>query len=188
MDHRETIKSLFEYFYHKLYKVYYKLDLTVHSKLIDNFTKRIGEMYPINAVGNNFLIHYFAHAFNYYSNLTTKRKITLNWIIGKKMIDRWFNRASTTEYFVNRFIKEYNVDVDFLKRLLAGEQEIEELSKSEEIEKIRHTGEARLYHCLTFTTLYNHKSVNCLTCYNRSACKLLLQKVNPNLYKKRGYK
>lgn len=192
MNYHKTVAKLFDYFNSKVFKSSYRIDLdrNNHRKLIDNFVKLLASQFGLHSIGYNTLLECFQYSFFYWSGKKTKRQLSLNWIIGKKTITRWLEKKEGTQYHIDNFVKEYNIDIDLLKQQLA-EQDVQEdkpiLDPSEELEKARFTGQAQLYHCSQFTTLYYHKSLNCLKCVNRSPCKKLLKDINPRLYSIRGY-
>lgn len=185
----EIVACLFDYFYYKLYKYSYKLDSTRARVKINNYLKRLSKTYPIQSLGISFFYSYFCFAFEFWSNKTTKRRITLDWIIGKKMIDRWISRSSHSNYFSGKFVKEYDIDLNHVIESLVDQQEIQRgIDPAEELEKTRHgKSEVQLLHCLHFTTLYNHKSIHCISCKQRDTCKEFLKKLHPQTYKRRGY-
>lgn len=191
MKHQKAVVQLFDYFYNKEYKSSFKLDLSIanQKKMVDNFLKLLSAYYPnLEGIGSSFLIDYFAFSFFYYSQLKLKRKISLNWIVGKKMFQKFFEQKDGNKYYVNKWLEEKEIIIDDLKASL-HEQEIQDkgLDPSEENEKMRFTGEARLWNCLTHTTLYNHRSINCIGCENKIPCKIILSKHYPRTFKKRGY-
>ena len=191
----KQIKQLYDIFYSKILKESYSLDLSNdrNQKLIANFYIHLDDIVPDEAIGPNLLIDYFAFAFYYYGSLETKRKITFNWIIGPKMIKRFFEREKGWDYYVTNFLRENQINPDELRhKLLYGSKPIEvdylKVHPEEELEKGRCADtEARVYSCLNTTTLYNHRSHVCILCHQKQFCKQLLKKVNPTLYINRGY-
>lgn len=189
------VKLLFEYFYLHIYRTAYNFDLDQiqNIKFVSSFESGLKKIISPEIIGVNFLIEYFAFAFYYYNEKELRRDIVPNWIIGKKMIKRFFERESGWDYYTSEFLREYNINVDEIKiRLHQISEEKEKnywtISVSEEREKSRVSDtEARVYNCLKTTTLFNHRSVVCRTCNQKSFCRLLLKKVNPSLYDKRGY-
>lgn len=184
-DQKEIVACLFDYFYYKLYKYPYKLDLETNDVNLSNYLIRLSKHYSIHSLGISFFYSYFCFAFEYWSKKTTKRKITLGWIIGKKMIGRWVCRPDSSKYFVDKFIKEYDIDINHVIENLIDDGE-QGLDPAEEIEKTRHS-QAQLLHCIHFTTLYNHRSKHCISCKEKVICKRLLKSLYPQTYKNRGY-
>lgn len=190
------IKVLFEHFYSKVHRHSYNLGLDryINQKLIHSFEQHLQQYVNEQTIGINLLIDYFAFAFGYYSDKKLQRNISLNWIIGKKMIKRFFERQEGWDYYTQKFLHEYQVNVDELKSRLQEQETKEEkdylkIHKSEELEKARTPDtEARVYSCLNTTTLFNHRSTICVMCHQKVFCKQLLRKTNQNLYEKRGYK
>lgn len=190
MDYYNMVCKSFDFFHRKLYKTHYKLDLSVNNqkKQVENFIKLISNHYQLPSVGINFIVDYFFFSFAHWSNMKTKRPITLNWIIGKKMFERWLDKNGGQDYHAREFLKEYDIDLLQLKQDIAF-QEIEDkgLNVAEEIEKQRLSGQARLFNCLHNTTLYHHKSKNCVMCICSRSCKELLHQSDPTLFSQRGY-
>lgn len=189
----EIIKELYEYFYFKtLYKPY-TLDLLRerNSKFVTNFLINLDKFVSLETVGVNLLIDYFSYSFAYYSSLDTQRDISLNWIIGKKMIKRFFGeKTGGWDYHVDNFLREHQISKDEIRSKLVVQEEKSYLKvhPSEESEKSRVPDtEARIYNCLNYTTLFNHRSIICLTCHQKIFCRQILKKTNPDLYAKRGY-
>lgn len=191
MDYHKTVTKLFDHFYNKIYKANFQLDLSIgkQQKQVDNFIKLLARHYQFDSVGVNLLVEYFAFSFCYWSTKITKRKITLGWIVGKKMFAKWLDKSEHSKYFYDKFLVEYDVNLDQLKQQLIEEQIIDDgLDVAEEIEKRRFNDEARLYNCMMHTTLYNHKSKTCISCLHKTHCKIVLKVQLPTVYKNRGYK
>lgn len=190
MDRKAAVIRLYNYFYNKIYERNFRLDLAVgkQQKMVENFLRALSMYYPgIDSIGINFLIQYFAWSFKVRSEQKTKRNISLGWIVGKKALERFINRKSGEDYYVEAFLHEYRINIDDLRSQFSQEEDKPQLDPAEEMEKVRFTGEARLFNCLNKTTLYNHRSLNCIGCENRLACKSLLKRNHPKLYNKRGY-
>lgn len=193
MDYHEKVCKIFDVFYQKVFKTAnFNLDLSRNKqrKQVDNFIKLISKNYYLPSIGTNFFISYFCFQFEYWENKKTKRNVSLGWIIGKKAFKRWIDRSESSEYFSNKFLLEYAIDLNALRIDLHEDELVknEVLDNCEEIEKIRFTGEARLFNCLHHTTMFNHRSGTCLSCPQSRDCKILLKAKYPFTYKKRGYK
>lgn len=191
MNHHQAVTRLFDYFYNKLYRTNYHLDLSreTQRKMVDNFVRLLGQQLNLPNVGVNHLVDYFAYNFHYWwSKKNLKRRITLGWIVGPVAYRRWVQRNVGVDFYTLQFLKEHSLDLQELRVELTGESsESERLSRSEELEKLRFVGEARFYHCALHTTLYHHLSSTCLGCTERVGCKTLLRNSNPKLYLTRGY-
>lgn len=192
MDYYKAVAKLFDHFNSKVFKSSYRIDLDKnnHRRLIDNFVKLLASQFGLHSIGYNTLLDCFQYSFFYWNGKKTKRQLSLNWIIGRKTVTRWLEKKDGTQYHIDNFIKEYDIDINLLKQQLAEQDNQEEqpiLNPAEELEKTRFKGAAQLYHCSQFTTLYHHKSIICLKCGNRAACKKLLKDTKPRLFSKRGY-
>lgn len=187
-DQYAKIKRLFEYYYYKTYRAFPYYNSELNKVKIDNFLKQLSKKVDLSSIGNGFWIEYFAWSFSRRANETTKRNISFNWIIGKKMLDQWFDRKEKFSYQYDQFIKEHSIDIEQLRSdLVEPEKPLDKLDPLEEKEKGRLGGEPQLYNCLQFTTLYNSRSIICLTCSNKVLCKKLLAEKYPKIYEKRGY-
>lgn len=183
-------ERLYNHFYSKFYQRQFKLDLKLNknAQLIDNFIALLARHYQLESISLNFLINYLAWSFNRRFGQITKRDISLAWIIGKSTVKKYLERKEEEVYYSDQFLAKIGVNVDELRKEIVGIDELNErLNISEENEKKRFEGEARLFHCLQFTTLYNHKSLVCLKCANKTHCKSLLKIHYPRIFKSRGY-
>lgn len=193
MTFQEVCVKLFDHFYSRIYRgSHFKLDLSIgrQQKVLENFNKLICNHLnmPQSYIPVNYLISLYAFAFCYFASLKTERRVSFNWIIGKKMFQRFKEKKDGSDYYTDKFLLEYNINLDDIRSALHEDGVIAEgLDPAEENEKLRFHGEARLFNCLVQTTLYNHRSVNCLACENKTMCKVLLKKKFPKTFKKRGY-
>lgn len=195
MDYEKVISLLFDYFYNKIYKTNFRLDLSFNNqqKIVSNFVDLLARQYSLDSLNVNFFITYMAWAFSQYSDKELKRRISLNWIIGKKLLQRWLEKKDSWDYYTSNFLREYDINIDTLRSSLVEEEQENEVDylkihNSEEIIKSQLPDtEARIYNCLNGTTLYNHRSLNCVICHQRGGCKQLLKKIYPEIAKKRGY-
>lgn len=191
MNYHKAIQKLYVFFYYKVYKQagHRFQDTEANKALIDNFIKMLGNYYGIHSIGINWLIEYFCFTFAVREGQDTKRNISLNWLIGKKMFDRWLKRPDESSWQYQKFLTEYSINPDQIKNELYEEEMVEmKLDPMEEREKGRLIGDGQLYNCSLHTTMYNHRSVICLTCDNKILCKKMLREKFPRLYKSRGYK
>lgn len=192
MNFEQVCVKLFDYIYQKVYRgTHFKLDLSISNqkKILENFNKLVCNHLnmPEGYIPINYLIDYYCYSFSIFANKDLKRKISMNWIIGKKTFKKWKEKKEEQMYYVDKFITEYNINIDDLRSSLHEGKEPDNVDQTEEIEKLRFHGEARLYNCIQNTTLYNHRSINCIGCENRTVCKKLLKTKFPKTYKKRGY-
>lgn len=156
--------------------------------MIDNYLIRLDKIYGVDGLGVNFFIDYMSYAWNFYLGNTTngkpKRKVTLGWIVGPKMLDRWINKKenydSSYEYRLYRKLNTNRSKVRSELEFQFSESDGNGISISEENEKKRFGDSlAQLYHCMQFTTLFNPKSVNCMVCKQKVKCKQIKNGVNP---------
>ncbi len=192
MDYSKAIKYLYDYFYNKIYRDFnHSLDLENErwAAMILTFRKKVSKLYNYESIGTNFLIHYFCWQFNYWYNLNTKRRITLGWIIGPKALNRYQERNRDGDYYVGReIIREFDVDLQLLNSELNITESIVNISSTEEsVKSSVPDDEARFFHCLMHTSLYNHRSLVCCLCSHQEDCKQYLKVTANSVYIKRGY-
>lgn len=193
MVYEKAVIKLFHYFHDRVYREHkqkFRLNLEISNqrKVIENFVNLIIAQVNLPGLPINYLVDYFCFSFHYWSTKVTKREVTLSWIIGKKTFSKWLEKKDGTNYYTDKFLKEYNIDLHRLRQELSDEKEAPSLDVSEEVEKNRFVDpDAKLYNCTINTTMYNHRSINCLGCQNKQVCKSMLKDLFPQLYKKRGY-
>lgn len=192
-DNEKNVVKLFEFFYNKLYKTNFKLDLSLNNqaKIVRNFIDLLAKQYTYDTVGINFLIDYFSFGFHYFYTKKLKRNISLNWIVGKKLFTKYIERKEGTDYYTSEFLREYQINIDDLRSALievppnVGYDKVDD--SEEMIKSSIADGAARLYSCMIGTTMFHHRSITCVMCKQKTTCKDLLQKINPSLYRNRGY-
>lgn len=187
---KENIVRLFELFYAKVYKGYYKIDLSLRGreKYLSSFYQYLLKKYP--TAGNNLVIDYFSFAFSYYASKNTKRDISFNWIVSKKMLDRYIDQKEGQDFYVNKFLREYSIVKNDILSILHESIDYNTsftTNPVEEIFKKKYANGNRFYHCFVMTTLYNHRSKVCMLCKERELCKKILKQTNPALFNNRGY-
>lgn len=189
------LNSLIEKIYTEFYRKFYNrpsfkmsLELNRASRQIDNFIALLLRHYQLESISINLLTSYIAWSFSRRFGQITKRDISLGWILGPKTFKKWLDKKEEEIYYTDIFINEIGINLDQLKQELHEEEIIQQnLDVSEELEKSRFKGEAQLFHCFQFTTLYNHRSSICISCENKTTCKRLLKEKFPRTFKKRGY-
>lgn len=209
MDHYSIIHYLFQLFYRKCtdksFGVYNRdkkkkkpfVFKPTEKELvtISNFIKLLDKHYGLDSIGLNFLITYFVFHFdslNFRTGSSFKFKnstVTIQFVVGKKAFQKWLDRDQNFDWSIktSEFLFENNISLSQIKDFFQTENFVF-LNKSEEIAKqlFFNTDRGFLY-CIERTTLYTHKSKNCLTCSFKDDCKKLLKLNYPNIHKARGY-
>lgn len=187
-DHSSLIVKLYNFFYNKIYRAHSNITYASHKEQVDSFLNMLGEHYDFSSLGPNWFISYFCWTFAIRESQNTSRDISLNWIIGNKMLTRWLEKPEEFSWQYRDFVVKYSIDLDRLRNdLFESGVILRKLDPAEEREKSRLGGEGQLYNCLLHTTLYNHRSIICLTCENKILCKKLLAQKYPRLSRERGY-
>lgn len=156
---------------------------------ISNFLLFFDKRYKLITLGKDFLFRYFNFQFRRVDGLILKRfsskdksgKIQIYDIIGKKAIEYWLTRDVNFD-----FITE--IDAVISKQTIIGEETVSSTNKHEELEKKRfHNTNRGFLNCVEKTSLFNHKSTNCVLCIFKNTCKSVLEKNYMKIYKNRGY-
>lgn len=181
--------KLFNEFCSKLYKRHYVLSPTFTQK---NKLKKFIVDFKLETGALDFelLFRYISFQFNYWSTLDYNKRsgIEIDWIFGKKAIDRWKKKPLGYYFYVERdFVKKFNINQKSLELLF---NKIEKNSTGlkdweEDIKKKKFNTELGFSYCIDNTSLYNKESSLCLSCNNSESCKEMLKSLYPNIYKKR---
>jgi hypothetical protein len=189
-----AIKRLYEFFSSSLYKkhLYVFNETDTSRKHTETFLKLLDKKYSLQCIGQDFLINYFFFQFNYWSKLEIQsfnKKVNLSFVIGKKALDRYILRDVSFDLHIrNHFCKEFKIKVSEIKNTLSdcyGSTNYK--NTSEEIERKRYyaTYEGFL-NCIRMTTLYNPKSLSCITCKFKKDCLEIQKSTLPKIYKHRN--
>lgn len=193
MDERKEKLKLIVNLYLELYKKVamnenYVLKYSeAQEKMIYNFIDHFGA----EKIHDTFLKMYFEFQFNFTFKFEKfgKGNVMLNWIIGKKAIERWSVRDKFKfKYHILYGIKQF---VEISKKNDAYVGWWDQLAKGlahEDIQRARYlnTNKGMLW-CYSMTTMYNHRSDSCILCDFSDMCKATLKEEMPRLYKLRGY-
>ncbi len=188
------IVNLFKLYYSSVFKTKnFRFAITdSKEKTIEGFVVSIKKITKSPILQEDYLKQYFEFQFNHWYKHTVVSKsvknIQIEWIVGKKAIDRWNRSDRALSSFIVR--KNFKTDIDVREKIKKEDYNniLLNLNNIEENEKERfHNTVKGHYNCIINTTLYNHKSLNCLNCSKRTDCKKLLKSEFPKIFKKRGY-
>lgn len=187
------VVDLFKRYYQAVFEIdEFRFGMTDSKyKTIENFVSTVKAFTESDMLHEAYMEKYFEYQFNHwydYTSESTAGRIQIEWIVGKKAFERWKKADPIISAFVVR--KNLRKDVNFKSRLekenwnmiIIEPNEVEEREK----ERFHNTNQGYNY-CLISTTLYNHKSTNCIACKNSTRCKENLKNVFPKIFKKRGY-
>lgn len=190
LTEKEVIK-FYTYFYKKRFNSFnYKYKPSEKAeKIISNFLKLIDKKYNLKLVGEHFLWDYFIYQFNYWrdAKLTAFHgKFRIELIIGKKAFDRWYLDLKGDHWVIEK--SEIITLYHFVKsELIEPEKPIYKGFHEIAIKELKLNTEEGFYHCITSTTMYNHKHLCCLKCNFKNDCKKVLKEKLPEVYETRGY-
>lgn len=189
---KDDIIGLYEKFYSKRYgNSSYKFIPTDRAdKSISKFLDKAHKRYKLETIGIKFLTRYFTFQFDRLNEtIKIKRyagksemggKIQIYDIIGDRPLKLFINRNRSFDYKLER--------KSSFSGTLVVDHNLTSTSTSEELEKKRFLNTDRgLINCLEKTTLFYHKSVNCMLCTHKNDCKKLLKTNYINIYNYRGY-
>lgn len=167
-------------------KVNYKCndaDLACWDNFMNVFSDRIGEEFV-----RKFAEYGFQSWFNKGCKKDYSRDIRFNWVFGKAAIERWNKCNIDTNVFITRAGLKTEYKINLLKRKSSLLEQMSKVrSMEEKFKSDFHNSKRGFLWCIANTTLYFHKSSNCVTCTYKVECKKLLKQEYPKIYIKRGY-
>lgn len=158
-------------------------DVSSWNKFIETYGDGIGE---------EFLRKYIEYGiqswFNSGSERDYSRAVRFSWIVGSAAIKRWNALNAETRTFVVRSSLKTEHKINTLKHRSQLSELLTKVRPSEEKFKAEfHNTNRGLLWCVANTTLYFHRSSQCVTCSFKEQCKDILKREYPKIYKARGY-
>ena len=169
---KECIKKIYEHIY-GYYSGNRNFELVLNeqnSKYLDSFIHIFERVY-LGSIDEEYILNYIVFQLRFYEDKNTrlgKGKVYVNWVFGKKAIDRWLNKPEKWLYFNEQFLKRYNIP---------PAQENEEIQKEKrefykKQERKRFFGtEMGLIHCSQLE-LFDKFSKECLICKYKKICEI----------------
>lgn len=164
---------------------------------IRNFANLLKERYSEGAIGSQWLFYYFSFQFEYWrekDTRTAKGLPKVEWVVGEKAFSRWLTKSKDFLYFCNEGVLKLNKELkqSKVKSLIQESPQLQSQYQllqpwEEDLKNKSLNQKAGLVQCLTFTTLYHHRSLACQVCNFKTDCKALLLSNYPNIYNKRKY-
>ena len=145
-----------------------------------------------DGVGEEFLRKYIEYGiqswFNSGSERDYSRAVRFSWIVGSAAIKRWNALNAETRTFVVRSSLKTEHKINTLKHRSQLSELLTKVRPSEEKFKAEfHNTNRGLLWCVANTTLYFHRSSQCVTCLFKEQSKDILKREYPKIYKARGY-
>jgi hypothetical protein len=163
----DDIVKLYEYLYQKVSgnRIYEFKPNNNQKKIIDTFINYLSPSH-----GQIWLFNFMSYQFFRYHDLKTRFGrgiVQLNWVIGKKALNK-FNNASEEEFYM---MEEFKFNYSIIN-ILSSRKDISESYKIYlDQERKRFYGTIRGYiHC-TELGLYDPINKNCMFCKNNLNCK-----------------
>mgnify|MGYP000007453081 CR=1 FL=1 len=191
----KLIVTTYEFYYQKVSGIEsYIFKMTdSRAKMIENFVIDFKKMNKTSILQETSIKKFFDFQFNYWYKRDAKFgkgvSIQIEWIIGKKAVERWENVNKKHLSFIVR--KNLKSDNDFNQKNVKKENWTDLIintNRNEEFNKSKFLNKSiGLENCLITTNLYNHKSSICLQCNFSLECKEKLKILYPKIHKIRGY-
>lgn len=160
-------------------------DVQAFNNFVEYFGSNIGEEFI-----RDFVEYGIQSWFNTGTQQDYSTKVRISWIFGKPAIKRWHAFSPETNKFIVRsHIKRiHDYKITAVKKYSKLSSIVNTVRQSEENYKERFLNTKRGYAwCIANTTLYFHKSMNCMKCVFKNDCKQVLEKEYNKVYKLRGY-
>lgn len=161
------------------------LDVKCWNAFVEEFSKR--NINFTKGFVRDFCEYGIQNWFNSSINKGDQHRVRFAWVFSRKAIQRWdaLKWDARQKYVRARLKKDYSIINDVRPKLnsaFKGVRVIEERFKKEFFNSRR-----GFFWCIANTTLYNHKSLLCKGCVNKSECKEVLRQNYYKIYKLRGY-
>jgi len=167
----ELIKEVYEYIYSIISSnPDFEIVLNKQNKsVLESFTQQIEQEYK-GSIDENFIQAFILYQFLYYDDKKTRLgrgRVYLNWILGKKAIERWKNKNEYWFYFTEEYRKRLDIPIVVEKQVVDYEKV--ELHKQRERKRFLGTPQGFL-HCHELV-LFDKYSKECLSCKFKNNCK-----------------
>lgn len=199
-------REIFKFFYEKAYHEPTSTSVCWSDRArncLDEFEARIEKKYG-DRVGPTYIYNYVLfHYSRYYDKIkanafkTPTGRITVPMVFGAKPHQMFEDRnvamdfmlAKSPMIIIEKASKEelkFKRGIDFAERPAVVKQSATR-GRKDPIKAIAASGEKPLDTCQDMTDLYDSADGACVICPDQVACKALLKKVLPELYKQKGY-
>lgn len=163
----ENLKIYYKYFNKKVFNN--RIEFTEKNlKTISNFSILLLKEYG-ESIGEDWLFEYLTFQFNKFHSAETKMKLQLNWIYGKKALEKYKIRNDESSFFNQRFRQDFNIRRRDLFR--TSNEPLSSVYKHRERNRYIQSTE-KLLHCIELR-LYDEKTADCKFCKNRKYCQTI---------------
>lgn len=156
------------------------------QKQIENFILFLDDRIGLESLDELFVFQFLCFQFDRRKDQKTrfgKGVVMLNHAIGKKAYEVWERKGDNWGFYLNLFIKQFNiprpiqvkVEKDCLK-ISEGEEKLKELSKGQE---------NLLESCVNMTSLFHPKSSICTDCGQKLECQEIQSEIYPTIHQLR---
>ncbi len=161
------IKDCYDIIYPKVSQsIDFELKLTERIRtILKNFTNLVDKRYDKDSIGPEWIWEYTIFQFAYYDKMKTARDVQINWIYGKKALDRWVNREKDYAYYNSQYQIKYNIAKPVEIERIEGEKEF----NSRERSRFYGTDEG-YFHCYVLS-LFSEFNKQCIKCKFNEECK-----------------
>ena len=153
----------------------------------DSFVETFGDN-----IGEEFIRKFTEYGIQSWFNPGAKRDysraVRFNWIFGSAAVKRWNALNAETRTWVVRNSLKTDYKINTLKCITQVPELVIKLRPVEEKFKSEYYNTNRgLLWCIANTTLFHHRSPNCIKCKFKENCKEILKSEYPKIYTARGY-
>jgi len=166
------VKYIFEEVYRKFsaYEIYeLNLDNAKIKQYVDSFIYQLKKKYN-GSIDDEFLLQFIVFQFSQFENAKTRLgtgKVYVNWILGRRALERWENKSKNWLYWNQLFIRKHNI------RLRKDKVEVDKdsLRVTNSLERKRfYNTERGVLHCQELD-LFDQFSKECILCKFKHICK-----------------
>lgn len=147
------------------YKNLFGREIGIPETQLESFRKALEKFYDIESLDKWFYWNYFLFQFTYWSGKKTRFEgaIPLNWILGKKAVEKWRLKPENWNYWCFEFLKKRQLElpISFDKF---------NLREIESIDRKRYYNQEQGFLLCQELDLYDSKHKDCILCKFRKKC------------------
>lgn len=150
---------------------------------MDHYNDNVGEEFI-----RKFAQYGFQSWFNDGSDVDYSKRIRFGWVFGMAAIKRWNALGAETNVYITRTDLKVKNKINNITTETKFPELLTVLRPAEEKFKESYLNTQKgMAWCMANTTLYFHKSSNCVVCKFKCECKKVLKENYPKVNKLRGY-
>lgn len=163
----------------------------INHKITD-FLIELHKTIGLQSVDPTYIYNYLVFQFNYWNDKKVGfgDRITFNRVFGRKSLERFRQRRNDFSWYNAQLsMSKFGIEPSMINQFSTKKiKNFLTIDSQEELEKARFLNTVEgLRNCIDNTTLYNHRSNNCIICTHNVMCKKLLKQNYIGIYVDRGY-